>query len=275
MSKHLHVIIILSTLLLIIGLGITLTLGGINLAPYVPPYDVRTLAQIYLGLTFNIYDRTLWTGSPEAVTAIVWDYRGLDTLFETSVMFLAIVGALMLFRGLSDKVQSKTLEGHGLSIIVKTVTRITMVMIIAVGGSLALHGHLTPGGGFQGGATIAVAPMIMIVTFSLYFLAHRVSVKNAVLLRSIGLAVIALSTFLVLIVALVSGGYAYIFQNQPKSLAPYGIPSYIGDTTILGGTLLLFNVAETFAVAFGFIALLVLITIPESFAKEVVLRGEE
>ncbi|WP_367883579.1 hypothetical protein [Thermococcus peptonophilus] len=36
--------------------------------------------------------------SPEVVTAIVWNYRGFDTLFETFVFFLAIMGALSVLR---------------------------------------------------------------------------------------------------------------------------------------------------------------------------------
>lgn len=263
----------LALVLLTIGLGVVVTLGGISF--FLPSPDVRSLARIYLETTFNT-TFGISPLAPEAVTAIVWDYRGLDTLFETSVMFLAIVGALMVFRGLSEELvmQHKVGEG-GLSLIVKTVTRIIVVMITAVGASLALHGHLTPGGGFQGGATIAVAPMIMITTFSLYFLAKKLAIKKAILFRSIGLAVIAITAYLVLVIALVGGGYAYIFQNQAKVGSPYSVPSYIGDATVLGGTLLLFNVAETLAVAFGFVALFILISIPEVSAKEVVSKGEE
>lgn len=272
MRNYLHLAVITSLILLTVGLSAAFTLRGISL--YMPPLEVRSLAKIYLNTTFNT-NFALSPLSPEAVTAIVWDYRGLDTLFETSVMFLAIVGALMIFRGLGEKIQVPGSERGGLSLIVKTVTRLTMVMTIAVGVSIAFHGHLTPGGGFQGGAAIAVAPMLLIITFSVYFLAQRVPVKRAVLLRSIGLATIAVTTYLVLLVALIHSGYAYIFQNQPKVGARYGIPSYIGDSTVLGGTLLLFNVAEMFAVAFGFVALLILITVPEATAKEAVLRGEE
>ncbi|MEM4848322.1 MAG: MnhB domain-containing protein [Ignisphaera sp.] len=273
MKRYIHLFAPLALILLTIGFGVVVTLGGISF--FLPPLTVRSLAQIYLETTFNI-NFNISPLVPEAVTAIVWDYRGLDTLFETSVMFLAIVGALMVFRGLSEEllIHQRFSEG-GLSIIVKTVTRLVIVMIIAVGASLALHGHLTPGGGFQGGATIAIAPMIMITTFSVHFLAKRLAIKKAVLIRSIGLAMIAITAYIVLIIALTEGGYAYIFQNQAKIGSPYSIPSYVGGTTVLGGTLLLFNLAETLAVAFGFMVLFILITIPETLAREVVCKGEE
>lgn len=272
MRNYVNAVVIVVLLMFTILLAAGFALGGISL--YLPPRDVRSLAAIYLRTTFN-QSFAISPLSPEAVTAIVWDYRGLDTLFETSVMFLAIVGALMLFRGLGEKFsKDKEIVSKGLSVIVKTVTRITVIMIIAVGISLALHGHLTPGGGFQGGATIAVVPMLFIVTFSTFFIAKDIPIKKAVIIRSIGLGIIALTTFLLLIIALFQNNVAYIFQNQPKIGADFSIPSYIGET-IIGGSLLLFNAAETLAVAFGFVALLILITLPDEYTKDVVLKGEE
>ncbi|HJJ32329.1 MAG TPA: hypothetical protein O0X25_03135 [Methanocorpusculum sp.] len=38
------------------------------------------------------------TGSANAVTAIVFDYRGFDTLGEATVLFVAVLGLIMLFR---------------------------------------------------------------------------------------------------------------------------------------------------------------------------------
>jgi multisubunit Na+/H+ antiporter MnhB subunit len=38
------------------------------------------------------------TGSNNAVTAIVFDFRGFDTLGEATVLFVAVLGITMLFR---------------------------------------------------------------------------------------------------------------------------------------------------------------------------------
>ncbi|MDZ7316606.1 MAG: hypothetical protein ONA69_09095 [candidate division KSB1 bacterium] len=45
----------------------------------------------------------------------------------------------------------------GMSLIVKTVTRLTIWIILLYGIYIILHGHLTPGGGFAGGVVIALA----------------------------------------------------------------------------------------------------------------------
>lgn len=273
MDARLHIFIIASLILIVIGLAMVLAMGGFGFS--VPSTDVRSLAKIFLNTTFNLDVRYRYISamSPEAVTAIVWDYRGLDTLFETSVMFIAIVGALTISRGVSEKLVKASPSKQGMSLITKTITRITIVMILAVAASIALHGHLTPGGGFQGGATIAVAPMLLIIIFSIYLFSKMVTVYKAVTLRSVGLIGIAITTFIVLLIALMHGGNAYIFQNQPKIYSQYGLPSYV-EPIVLGGTLFLFNISEAFAVAFGFTALFILFILPEDVVKDII-RGEE
>ena len=38
------------------------------------------------------------TGANSAVTAVVFDYRGYDTLGEATILFAAVTGVVMLFR---------------------------------------------------------------------------------------------------------------------------------------------------------------------------------
>lgn len=46
---------------------------------------------------------------------------------------------------------------RGMSIIVRTVTRLMAGMLFLYGTYVILHGHLTPGGGFAGGVLVAAA----------------------------------------------------------------------------------------------------------------------
>jgi multisubunit Na+/H+ antiporter MnhB subunit len=43
------------------------------------------------------------TGANNIVTAVVFDYRGFDTLGEATVLFIAVLGAGMIFRRLSEE----------------------------------------------------------------------------------------------------------------------------------------------------------------------------
>lgn len=53
----------------------------------------------------------------------------------------------------------------GMSLIVKTVTRLTVGLILLYGIYIVLHGHLTPGGGFVGGVIIALSCIHLVLAF--------------------------------------------------------------------------------------------------------------
>jgi len=53
----------------------------------------------------------------------------------------------------------------GMSVIVRTVTRFVYGLILVFGFYVIMHGHLTPGGGFQGGAVVASAFALLLVAF--------------------------------------------------------------------------------------------------------------
>lgn len=57
------------------------------------------------------------------------------------------------------------MNSDGMTLIVKTVTRITVWMIILYGIYIILHGHLTPGGGFGGGVIIALALLNVMLAY--------------------------------------------------------------------------------------------------------------
>jgi len=54
---------------------------------------------------------------------------------------------------------------NGMSVIVRTVTRMIYGLAIVFGFYVIMHGHLTPGGGFQGGAVVASAFALLLVAF--------------------------------------------------------------------------------------------------------------
>lgn len=250
---------ILSLGLFVVAMSLLLT--PIAASYFIPQRRIRPLAQIYLNTTYNPVEKNFTAYAPEGVTAIVWDYRGLDTVFETMVFYLAIIGSIAIARGVGK--YFKPSADLGLSLIVKTVTRITSVMIIAVAISIALHGHLTPGGGFQGGATAAVAPLVILIAFSHYFLLERGITKDLMLvIRSLGLLGIGLTAVSVYFIGAFSGVFSYVLQNQPKTTSPAGLPAYLNGQ-LISGSLWFFNITEFLAVMAGFTIVLLLLVIPE------------
>ncbi len=238
----------------------------------IPQTSLRNLAEFYANNTLNMNDKYVWTASPEAVTAIVWDYRGFDTLFETSVFFLAIIACVAAFEvdtPQGSKSEKSLQHTQGLSVIVKVITKIVGLIIICVSASIALHGQLTPGGGFQGGAALAVLPILFIMTMSRFALEDRRVSKNSMLiLRSLGLLGIATTVVLPLVIGLVTHNPAYIMQNQIKPDAPVSLPSMIADR-MMGGSLWMLNLSEYLAVGAGFTLTFLLLSLPETVFKKI------
>lgn len=52
-----------------------------------------------------------------------------------------------------------------MTVVVRTISRILFPVSLVFGGYVIMHGHLTPGGGFQGGAVAASALAMVVVAF--------------------------------------------------------------------------------------------------------------
>ena len=89
------------------------------------------------------------TGVANVITAIVVNYRGLDTLGEVTVLFLATTGlASILYRRKEDEEDAERLNLPS-SRIMRSGVRVLFPAIVLLGIYVFIHGHLTPGGGFR------------------------------------------------------------------------------------------------------------------------------
>jgi len=250
---------------IVIVIVLAFTAPGLLIAGILPREDIRNLAKNFLIYAVNWQRKEFWVSSPEVVTSGVWDYRGLDTLFETAVFYLAIIGATSVFRLLETKIHRKKPGELGLSIIAKVGARIMAVLIIVASISIAVHGHLTPGGGFQGGSAFAVAPLVLIAAFSRVLLDKLGFTKEKMLgTRVVGLLVIAL----VALIPISLGGF--VMQNQLKLWSIFtGYPTGILEPFLwISGSLFFYNIAEFLAVGAGFTILFILLSLPEELYRK-------
>jgi multicomponent Na+:H+ antiporter subunit B len=74
----------------------------------------------------------------------------------------------------------------GMSLIVKTITRLTVGLILLFGIYVLLHGHLTPGGGFAGGVIIALSLVHIMLAFGKEKAFDVLSVSGAKALEGLG-----------------------------------------------------------------------------------------
>ncbi|MCK4641869.1 MAG: MnhB domain-containing protein [Candidatus Marinimicrobia bacterium] len=67
-------------------------------------------------------------------------------------------------------------QTEGMTLIVKTVTRISVWMILLYGLYIILHGHISPGGGFAGGVIIALAFLNVMLAYGRGFIKRWVNI---------------------------------------------------------------------------------------------------
>jgi multicomponent Na+:H+ antiporter subunit B len=110
------------------------------------------------------------TGAANLVTSVVVTYRGLDTLGEVTILFLtaAIIGIL-----LRTEKESAKKESRASSEFLLTGAKVLIPMITLIGVYIFINGHLTPGGGFQGGAVLASTFILMLISVSQKKIGHR------------------------------------------------------------------------------------------------------
>lgn len=103
------------------------------------------------------------TSSKNLVTGIIADYRGFDTLMETTVLFMGgYAVAIVLYQKSSHK-KKETVFGKKFVMgdaDIKVVVPSLIPVILIYGMYVLFHGEVSLGGGFQAGAIIALAYIV-------------------------------------------------------------------------------------------------------------------
>lgn len=99
-------------------------------------------------------------GAANEVTAVVVTYRGFDTLGEVTILFVA---ASLIAMFLKHSRTEKDRHPRPSSVILSTAQKLLFPLIVLFGVYVFANGHLTPGGGFQGGAIIATGFLLLLM----------------------------------------------------------------------------------------------------------------
>jgi len=154
----------------------------------------------------------------------------------------------------------------GMSKIVRTITAVTFPFAMIYGLYVIAHGHLTPGGGFQGGAIVASACAMIMVAFGSKWTLDKIKEKRLSVLESVGAVAFIGLAFL----GLIFGGV--FFSNF---IAGDDIASPLFDNAALGmsdintaGVLPLMNFAVGLKVIVGLFAIVLVMAYATSSYKE-------
>jgi len=112
------------------------------------------------------------TGAVNMVSGMILTYRAFDTFGETNVLFIATCCVMVLLM-IDEKVLEKE-EEEGLTdsvyeqgddIILQSCSRFLVPVIVLFGIVIILNGHITPGGGFSGGAVLGAGMILYCCAF--------------------------------------------------------------------------------------------------------------
>jgi multicomponent Na+:H+ antiporter subunit B len=193
------------------------------------------------------------------VAAVNFDVRGLDTLGEETMLVCAVTGTVILLRGARGEDMTERagrIPGRAMaerSDVTVLVCRIAATLTLLFGVYMVLHGTVTPGGGFQGGA-IAASSLMLLYLGEGYQTWRRI-VRSPVL-------------------DLLEGGGAFIFVGAAalplilghsllENILPFGKPKDLFS----GGLMVIANFAVGLSVA-GSFGLLLLEFMEETRAPE-------
>jgi multicomponent Na+:H+ antiporter subunit B len=174
-----------------------------------------------------------------AVTAIVFDYRGLDTMGEEFILFAAVTGVALLLRetreGMPeprDSIDSEPIRAVGIPL---------AAAIVVLGIWVVAHGAVTPGGGFQGGVILAASFLLLWLAGSLRAYRSVTPTPAVDFVEGTGAG------------GYVAVGLIALVLGQPflHNLLPYGLAGKLSS----GGSIPIVNWATGLAVAAAFVLL--------------------
>jgi len=160
------------------------------------------------------------TDVPNMVTSILADYRGYDTMYETTVIFSAGVACFLLLRIFRRKEPGERLYRHVLTgatvrvkkggklppsddferidtewtphdLIIKTICRLLLPFIQLFALYVIAHGHHSPGGGFQGGVMLGASVIVLAMSQDLRAAIKRFHERAIALLCALGVFIYA------------------------------------------------------------------------------------
>jgi multicomponent Na+:H+ antiporter subunit B len=171
------------------------------------------------------------------VSAIVFDYRGTDTMIEEFILFSAVMAVALLLRDVREDEAERAVDEER-SDGVRAGGRLAVGATIVVGLTVVAHGYITPGGGFQGGVVVAAGLALVYLSSSLR--AFSAAAPTSLLDAAEG---VGATTYVAVGVATLAAAGAFLVNVLPLG---------VSGTLASGGTIALLNAAVGLEVTAAF-----------------------
>ena len=224
------------SLFLVAGSGLAALLGwGVAGLPafgdYHGPYGL-VLNQVALGQRH----------ATNVVAAVVFDYRGFDTLGEELMLFASVAAVALILREAREE-EAKQVVDPMRNDAVRAVGLAAVPLVLLLGIYVIAFGYLTPGGGFQGGVVVALG--LLLVYLAADHRSYRTLTPSKVVDVFEGGGAAA---FVTLALGVLAGGLA--FQQNFLPLGKIGILTSAGSIPLLNWATGV-EVAAAFVLLFG------------------------
>ena len=198
---------------------------------YMPPYGEYSNPANNEVTERYLEDGMEETGAVNVVAGVILDYRAFDTFGESCVLFVASCSVMMLMtkeqKGKSKEYLVKYNPKR--DPVVKSIAKIMVPFILMLGVYVVLNGHLSPGGGFSGGAIMGAGLILLSSAFGYRVVRTIITEKLVKIVTFVSLSFYALAK-----------GYSFFTgANHLHSIISPGTPGRI----ISAGLILPLNIA--------------------------------
>lgn len=110
------------------------------------------------------------TGAVNVVTGMILTYRAFDTFGETNVLFIATCCVMIMLMAEDAELKKQEVKNDRRyepknDAVLQGVATVLVPIIFIFGIYIVLNGHLSPGGGFSGGATMGAGLILYVSAF--------------------------------------------------------------------------------------------------------------
>ena len=180
------------------------------------------VAQVYI--EHGIQD----TGAVNVVTGMILNYRAFDTFGETCVLFIATTCVMVLLMKEEEKIRSDKSMNDRLyepknDVILQKIAFVLVPLIFIFGIYVILNGHLSPGGGFSGGAIIGAGMILYVSAYGFDKMQKFFNEKTYTVVK-----VTALVTYCIVI-----SYYLFMGANNLDNHISLGVPGMIFSSGII------------------------------------------
>ena len=168
------------------------------------------------------------TGAVNIVTGMILNYRAFDTFGETCVLFIATTCVMVLLMKEEEKIRADKSLNDRLyepknDVILQNVAFVLVPIVFIFGIYVILNGHLSPGGGFSGGAMIGAGMILYVSAYGFDKMQKFFNEKTYKVVK-----VAALCTYCVVITY-----YLFMGANDFNNHISLGVPGMIFSAGII------------------------------------------